>query len=242
MGDNYRVDLPVFQGPLDLLLSLIEREELEITRVSLAQVTDQYLAYLEQIGETHADTLVDFLVVAAKLVLIKSQALLPRPPATAPEGEPDSGDDLVEQLRQYSLFKAAAGKLDERQTLGLRTYLRLAPPPKVEAQPDLSDVSLEDLLAAVRNAMSITPRPEPVSQVVSQVRITISGQMELIRQQATAQRRVIFQDVLAQAQSRIEIAVTLLAILELLKQREITVHQERLFGTIVIEPTSSEKS
>jgi segregation and condensation protein A len=242
MGDNYRVDLPVFQGPLDLLLSLIEREELEITRVSLAQVTDQYLAYLEQIGETHADTLVDFLVVAAKLVLIKSRALLPRPPTTAPEGEPDSGDDLVEQLRQYSLFKAAAGKLDERQTLGLRTYLRLAPSPKVEAQPDLSDVSLEDLLAAVRSAMSITPRPEPVSQVVSQVRITISGQMELIRQQATAQRRVIFQDVLAQAQSRIEIAVTLLAILELLKQREITVHQERLFGTIVIEPTSSEES
>jgi segregation and condensation protein A len=242
MGDSYRVDLPVFQGPLDLLLSLIEREELEITRVSLAQVTDQYLAYLEQIGETHADTLVDFLVVAAKLVLIKSRALLPRPPTTAPEGEPDSGDDLVEQLRQYSLFKAAAGKLDERQTLGLRTYLRLAPSPKVEAQPDLSDVSLEDLLAAVRSAMSITPRPEPVSQVVSQVRITISGQMELIRQQATAQRRVIFQDVLAQAQSRIEIAVTLLAILELLKQREITVHQERLFGTIVIEPTSSEES
>ncbi len=242
MGEEYRVDLPVFQGPLDLLLSLIEREELEITRVSLAQVTDQYLAYLEQIEEAQADSLVDFLVVAAKLVLIKSRALLPRPPVTAPEGEPEVGDDLVEQLRQYRLFKAAAGKLDERQTLGLRTYVRLAPPPKVEAQPDLSDVSLEDLLAAVRNAMRVAPPAEPVSQMVSQVRITIKGQMEFIRQQAMAQRRVIFQEVLAQTQGRVEIAVTLLAILELLKQREITVHQERLFGTIVIEPTSPEQS
>jgi chromatin segregation and condensation protein Rec8/ScpA/Scc1 (kleisin family) len=122
----------------------------------------------------------------------------------------------------------------------MRTYLRLAPPPKVEAQPDLSDISLDDLLTAVRNAMSVTPPAGPVSQVVSQVRITIKGQMELIRQQAVAQRRVIFQEVLAQAQSRIEIAVTLLATLELLKQREITVHQERLFGAIVIEPVSAE--
>ncbi len=237
MADEYRVDLPVFQGPLDLLLSLIENEELEITEVSLARVTDQFLAYLERIEETSADSLADFLVVAAKLVLIKSRALLPRPEATPAEGDADIADDLMEQLRQYKLFKTAANGLDERQTQGLRTYLRVAAPPKVAAQPDLSDVTVADLLAAVREALRVAPPAEPVSQVVSPINITIQGQMELIRLRAVEHRRVVFQEILAQAQSRIEIAVTLLAILELLKRRQITVHQERLFGAIVIEPT-----
>ena len=110
-NNGYRVNLPVFEGPLGLLLSLIEREELDITKVSLAQVTDQYLAYLEQIEQVRPEILADFLVVAAKLILIKSQALLPRPPVISPEGEADVGDDLVEQLRMYKQFKAAAAQL-----------------------------------------------------------------------------------------------------------------------------------
>lgn len=238
MNDTYRVDLPAFQGPLDLLLSLVENEELEITEISLARVADQFLAYLERIEETRAESLADFLAVAAKLVLIKSRALLPQPVATAPNGEPDVADELLEQLRQYKLFKTVAGSLDERQTQGMRTYLRLAPPPKVTVQLDLQDVTIRDLLLAVQEALHVAPPAEPVSQVVSPVDITIKGQMEMIRLCALERRRVVFQEILAQARSRIEIAVTLLAILELLKQRQVTVSQEKLFGAIVIEPTS----
>jgi segregation and condensation protein A len=235
MTDDYRVDLPVFQGPLDLLLSLIERDELDITRVSLAQVADQYLAFLKQVKEDRPDLLVDFLVIAAKLVLIKSQALLPRPATIAPEGEQDVGDELVEQLRRYKQFKAAASKLGERHQQGLRTFVRLAPPPKVEPQPDLSGVTLADLLTAVQEAMNVLPPAASVDQMISQTRITIKGQMDLIRQQIREHRHVVFQEMLRAARGRIEIAITLLAILELMKRQEINVRQDRLFGIITIE-------
>ena len=162
MKDAYRVRLPVFDGPLDLLLNLIEREELDITKIALALVADQYLAYLKQIEEAHPDNLADFLVVAAKLVLIKSEALLPRPNRPSSESELDVGKDLAEQLRLYKLFKGAANRLGQRQEQGLRTFVRLAPPPKIEPRLDLSDVDLDDLLAAVRLALEIEP-PAPLS-------------------------------------------------------------------------------
>lgn len=235
MNDDYRVDIPVFQGPLDLLLSLIEREELDITQVSLAQVTDQYLAYLERLEQTQMALIADFLVIAAKLILIKSRALLPQPVVTAVEGEPDLGQELVDQLRRYKQFKAAAGKLGDRYQQGLRTFLRLAPPPRIEPQADLSDVTLADLLAAVREAMNVTPPADPVGQVIAWRKITINGQIELIRRICLQERRVIFQEILREASGRVEIAVTLLAVLELLKRREVTVSQERLFGAILIE-------
>jgi len=236
MKGDYRVNLPVFEGPLDLLLSLIKRDELEITRISLAQVADQYLAYLAQIQESRPDVLVAFLVVAAKLALIKSQALLPRPAAITPEGELDAGEELARQLRLYKQFKAAAGRLGERRQRGLRTYVRLAPPPRVESQLDLSDVTIADLLAAVQEALRLTPPAPSVDQVVSQARITVKGQMALIRQQLEKRRQLIFRDMLTAAAGRLEIAVTLLAILELLKQHQVAVRQEQLFGAIVIEP------
>lgn len=236
MRDDYRVELPVFQGPLDLLLSLIEREELDITRVSLAQVTGQYLAYLEAMERVPPELLADFLVVAAKLILIKSEALLPRPPAIVAESVGDTGDDLVEQLRLYKQFKAAAGRLRQREEDRLRTFIRLAPPPKVEARLDLTGVGLTDLLAAVREALQIAAPPPSVDQVVSQRKVTIRGQMDLIRSRLRTQGRLLFQEMLARSADRVEIAVTFLAILELVKQFEVTVQQQNLFGPIIIEP------
>jgi segregation and condensation protein A len=236
MRDPYRVELPVFQGPLDLLLSLIEREELDITRVSLAQVTGQYLAYLDAMEQVPPEVLADFLVVAAKLILIKSQALLPRPQAIVAESDVDAGDDLVEQLRLYQQFKAAAGRLRQREENGLRTFVRLAPPPRVEPRLDLTGVGLTDLLAAVREALQIAPPPPSVDQVVSQRKVTIRGQMDLIRSRLRTQGPLLFQEMLARSADRVEIAVTFLAILELVKQFEITVHQQNLFGPILIEP------
>jgi len=101
---NYTVQTPVYEGPLDLLLDLIERAELDITAVSLALVTDQYLAYINGMEERNADEISAFLVIAAKLVQIKSEALLPRPPAREP-GEEDAGQSLVDQLKLYKRFK-----------------------------------------------------------------------------------------------------------------------------------------
>ena len=117
--------------PLDLLLDLIEQAELDITSVSLATVTDQYLASIKNLEKLNADEISAFLVIAAKLLQIKSEALLPRPP-THPTGEEDIGRSLVDQLKLYKRYKEIGVWMNERQQANLRTYLRVAPPPKIE--------------------------------------------------------------------------------------------------------------
>src|SRR6185295_15384281 len=123
--NNYTVQLPVYAGPLDLLLQLIERDELDITKVALAQVTDQFLSYLKVLESLNLGDIADFLVIAARLILIKSEALLPRPVVREP-GEEDPADELARQLIAYKRYKEIALTLREREDAGLRTYLRLA--------------------------------------------------------------------------------------------------------------------
>ena len=231
----YQVELPVFQGPLDLLLSLIEQEELDITKVSLAQVTDQYLAYLDVITETDPDELTDFLVIAAKLILIKSSVLLPRPPpSVAEEDEEDVGDELARQLRLYKKFKEVATQLREIEDQGQHSFIRLVPPPKIEPKLIPGEITLEALLAAARHAFAIKP-PEPdVDEVVSRETVTIGQQMAHIRQRIAAHKHVSFNELLSQHRNRIVIIVTLLAVLELIKRQVIIVEQFDQFGDILI--------
>lgn len=237
----YQVKLAIFEGPLDLLLHLIQREELDITKVSLAQVTDQYLEYISLQEELNVEILADFLVVAAKLLLIKSEMLLPRPP-TAPEEEEDVGDELARQLIEYKRFKEAALGLRQREEMGLRTYVRIAPPPKLErpfgvaqGRPlDLEDVSLADLLEAVQRALDVRPALPSVSEVVTPFIVTVAEKMAFIEEKLEKQRRVSFNRLLDQATSRLEIIVTLQAVLELVKLKGVEVQQERLFGEIVV--------
>src|SRR5512141_2479277 len=113
--------LPEFEGPLDLLLQLIEHREMDITQVSLATVADQYLEMISKPGAIELSGLADYLIIAAKLILIKSRMLLPQAEEAATEEEA-TGDDLVRQLREYKMFKQVAAFLRERQQKGLRTY------------------------------------------------------------------------------------------------------------------------
>jgi len=233
MSRHYQIRLPVFEGPLDLLLHLIEREELDITTVALAQVTDQYLAHLAELERRQVKELADFLVVAAKLLLIKSLVLLPRPPALTPEAE-DAADDLVRQLQVYKRFKEIAALLQEREKQGVHGYVRIAPLPRPEPQLDLGDVTLHDLLAAVQEALDAMPTP-PVGEVVAPITVTIAEQITRIEKRLTQRRQVRFREILSDATTRIEVIVTLLALLELMKQDRVRVWQERLFGEIIIE-------
>ena len=168
---GYTVATPVYEGPLDLLLQLIERAELDITAVALAQVTDQYLAYIHRM-QVPADEISAFLVVAAKLLQIKSEALLPRPPVRK-EGEEDLGEALARQLRIYKRFKELSGWLEERETRHLRTFLRVAPPPKVEGKLDLSNISLPDLLAAAESIFAEEAEKQTLGTVITAPRVTI---------------------------------------------------------------------
>lgn len=231
---NYTVHTSVYEGPLDLLLDLIERAELDITSLSLATVTDQYLASIKDLEQLNADEISAFLVIAAKLLQIKSEALLPRPPVRAP-GEEDIARSLVDQLKLYKRFKEIGGWLHERQEADLRTFLRVAPPPKVEPKLDLSNVTLEKLVAAAQEAFAKERNKQPLGIIIAAPRVTIREKIDLITRTINEAGRSTFRALLNQGASRLEVVVTFLAMLELVKRYRIQARQEDLFSDIEID-------
>jgi segregation and condensation protein A len=230
---GYTVQTAVYEGPLDLLLDLIERAELDITTLSLAAVTEQYLNYLHQLEETRADEISAFLVIAAKLIQIKSEALLPRPPVRLP-GEEDTGALLVEQLKQYKRFKQVANLLGEREAKNLRTYLRLAPPPKIEGKLDLSNITVRDLIVAAREIYAKESEKQALGTVISAPKVTIREKIELIATKLGTTEYAHFKELLGENPTRIDIVVTFLALLELVKRYQVAARQESLFADIEI--------
>jgi segregation and condensation protein A len=230
---NYTVRTSVYEGPLDLLLDLIERAELDITSLSLASVTNQYLAYINALEQLNADEISAFLVIAAKLLQIKSEALLPRPPARAASDE-DLGRSLVNQLRLYKRFKEIGAWMNTRQQANLRTFLRVAPPPKVEPKLDLSNLTLEKLVSAASEAFAKERNKQPLGIIIAPPRVTIREKIDLISKVMKDVERSSFQALLDPGASRLEIVVTFLAMLELVKRYRIHAHQEDLFSEIEI--------
>jgi segregation and condensation protein A len=235
---TYTIDLPEFAGPLDLLLHLIDKQELDVTAISLAQVTSQYLRQIEQMKKGRVENLIDFLVIGARLSLIKSRALLPQIPALPGdnEDEEDPAEALIRQLRQYKRFKAAAQWLHQREDAGLRTFLRVAPPPRLEGRLDMSGITVDSLITAVQNALSRADDLEESVSIVQPRRLTIEGQIKRLRYRLQKRQPFLFTDLLSGEDSRVEISVTLLAILELIKRHEAVAWQPRLFGPIEIRP------
>jgi segregation and condensation protein A len=231
---NYTVHTPVYEGPLDLLLNLIEHAELDITSVSLAMVTDEYLGYLNSLEQINADEISAFLVIAAKLLQIKSEALLPRPPAHVRDEE-DVTRSLIDQLKLYKRFKEIGGWLNAREQARLRTYLRVAPPPKVEPKLDLSNLTLEKLIAAAGEAFAKENDKKPLGDVIAPPRVTIREKIDLISKTLKDVQRSTFHALLNSGASRLEIVVTFLALLELVKRYRVAAHQEGLFGDIEFE-------
>lgn len=231
---SYIVSTPVYEGPLDLLLHLIERAELDITRLALAQVTDQYLEHLREMREQRADEVSVFIVIASKLLQIKSEVLLPRPPIRE-TGEEDPGEALVRQLIIYKRFKDFAGYLANREADGLRTYLRIAPSPRLNSTLDLDGLTLADLVIAAREAFHQIDNQAELDEVVIPLRITIREKIHHIAIQLRQQSRIDFYQLFTSPPSITEIIVTFLAMLELIKRRLVLVSQETLFGEIIIE-------
>lgn len=234
-GAGYPVSLPIFDGPIGLLLHLIEREELEITDVSLVAITEQYLRAIESMREIEPEALADFLVVAARLLYIKSRMLLPQPEEE--EEEEEQGEALVQQLLDYRRYREAAGELRLRASIGMRTAARVAPP-QLERRMDLSALTIEGLAAAARKALLALP-DSPAAPTVRAYAITVAERIEAIRERIRSQangrgRRLAFSGLLSESRSRLEIVVTFLAVLELVKRREIAAEQEETFGEIML--------
>ncbi len=239
MDSEYSVNLPVFEGPLDLLLRLIEQEQLDITTVALAQVTDQFLEHLERIPEKPAAELAEFLVVAAKLLQIKSEALLPRPPERDP-GEEDPAEALARQLMLYRQFKEAAAELASREKEGLRTYLRLShEPPVVDEQLDLGGLGLNELRAAMLDALADLPEGPNLEQAAEPPKIRIRDKIRWIIDLMEREHHVSFNSLLSSAASRLDIVVSFLALLELVKDRTVIASQAEPFADIELSRGSN---
>jgi segregation and condensation protein A len=234
---DYTVQLPAFEGPLDLLLKLIERQELDITEIALAQVADQYLAHVRMLEAPDPDSLSAFLVIAARLLLIKSRALLPRPAVAAgPDALLDEGAELARQLREYQRYKQAAALLRAWDDQGRRSYTRVvAPPVPALPRPEKLDVTLGDMIAAVQRRMQLLmPLEPPAVALPAPKLITVAEMAERIRGRLQAQAWISFEDLLSLTVHRVEVVVALWAVLELLKRRAIVVEQESLFGPIMV--------
>ncbi len=233
---SYTIHTEVYEGPLDLLLDLITKAELDITRLSLAKVTDQYLHYLETMQQKSAVEVSAFLVIAAKLIQIKSEALLPRPPDRL-EGEEDPAESLARQLRLYKAIKQTALWLQTFEQKGQRTYIRLAPPPKVDENIDLTGVDINDLIAMLKALYQYQEDAAPITTVVTIPRVTIKNKILDLLKRLEVQEQLSYRQLLAKDHDRIEAIVLFLAILELIKQKYVYAAQEALFSDIQISAT-----
>ena len=234
---GYQVQLEVFTGPLDLLLHLIEQQELDITLVSLAQVTDQYLAYIASSDQIAPDDLAEFVTIAARLLLIKSRVLLPRPEHKQEE-EHDVGDDLVRQLYEYRRFKQIAQLLERRDEQGLHAYARAQPPRewlRWEPKIDLSGISLDQLRQSLYAMLKEVPTDDSAF-AVTPFKLTIDDKIAQIERALRQQESVTLASTLEDSTSRMEVIITLLAVLELIRHQKVAVQQHLLFGEIVIVP------
>jgi segregation and condensation protein A len=234
----YTITLPTFEGPLDLLLRLIERAELDITTIALAHVADQYLVHVRAMDEPDARALAEFVSLAARLLLIKSRALLPRPAAEARGGAAEEDADaeaLARQLREYQQYKQLAAVLRGWHEQERRTFLRTAPV-LAPAAPELAPLShtVAELIAAVQRRLQLALPLDNAAVLSLTPRMTVAQVAALVRKRLAHQEWLSFDDLLTEATSRQDVIVAFWAILELLKRRAIVVEQDALFGIISV--------
>lgn len=243
LSDDYKVDLEVFEGPLDLLLYLIRREELDIYDIPIEKVTSQYMEYLDMMRMLDLNIAGEFLVMATTLMMIKSRMLLPVEARATDEPTDDEWIDprldLVRQLVEYKKFKDAAEHLFRLETLQGSVFAHGGAKPTFEREPQdagsaLADVGLFDLLTAFQEVLARAP-DEPFG-FIEPIRWSVPDKMEAISEAIRRGERLAFSRLFNRESHRGEIIATFLALLELLRLRQIMVIQNEAFHEIVILP------
>jgi len=230
------ITLPVFQGPLDLLLHLIERDDLDITAVSLVSVTDQYLKAIHNGKAFDPGALAEFIAIGAKLIYLKSRALLPRAPEEAAPtlDDDDVGRELVDMLREYKRFTEVVNMLEARQREGVRVYTRGSPAPPPPASSGLSTVTMEKLCKIMVDMLTKTP-PEPRRAVMQRdTNMTLNDRIADFRERLRRRGKFSFRKTILECRTRLEVVVSFMAILELLKSGECDAQQTTAWGDIEV--------
>lgn len=250
----FQVQLDVFEGPLDLLLKLIERKQLDISKVALAEVAEGFLLYLEAHPDIPPGPLASFVWVASKLLWIKSQSLLPQAPMPASEEEEDPGDELVRRLEAYKRVRETANWLRNREAEGLRSYERPAAfglsesdMGAQETSTGLEGVSLTRLAGMVQKRMQLAlPTPPAASIVMRGHKVTMADKITELRKRLNdlkeGERLPLSQDfVEAAARSRTELVVLFMAVLEITRRKHGIAEQDEIFGEIWLRRTEDEE-
>jgi segregation and condensation protein A len=237
METDYKVKLEIFEGPLDLLLYLIKRDEIDIYEISIERITRQYLEYLQAFKELNLDIAGEFVVMAANLIYLKSRSLLPvdqQPPDEEAE-EDDPRWDLIRQLIEYKKFKEAAAQLHVRALEQERIFTRDggATTTTADAPLRLAEVGIFQLIHAFQDVIKRVEARENLQEMFGE-HFTVSDKIDIILKRVADGASVRFTDLFGDIASRVEIVVTFLALLELIRLKQVRAIQRNVFDEIEI--------
>ena len=234
METDYKVKLEVFEGPLDLLLYLIKQDEIDIYDISIERITGQYLEYLQAFKELNIEIAGEFIVMAANLIYLKSRSLLPvdQQPPEEDAQEDDPRWDLIRQLIEYKKFKEAAAELHQRELERERIFARGGPLP-LQDSLRLGEVGIFQLINAFQTVIKRVEAREDVQEIFGE-RFSVSEKIDAILQRVAVGAPIRFSDLFGAVVSRVEVVVTFLALLELIRLKQVRAVQKNIFAEIEI--------
>jgi segregation and condensation protein A len=232
MEEIYNIKIPAFEGPFDLLLHLIKENKIDVYDIPIALITGQYLQYIEIMKELNLEIAGEFLVMASTLIHIKSRMLLPPDEEVPSEGQEDPRRELVQRLLEYQTFKEAALSLKKREDDWMKVFCK--EPVSDREEISLFDISFFDLLDAFKRLLDKAP-PDVVS--ITKETLTVKDRMSVIMEMLEGKEVIRFEEIFKDGITRIQLIVTFIALLELIKLGLAKAYQEREFGNVwVINP------
>jgi len=237
---DYAIKLDIFEGPLDLLLYLIKKNEIDIYNIPIALITEQYLHYLNMIKSLNLDLAGEYLVMASTLIHIKSKMLLPVPEGPSDEeSEDDPRFELIKQLLEYQTFKEAAADLGERPLLERDVFVRSAPQSaEIEKsnteEEEFIEVSIFELIEAFHHLVSRIDKKELLE--IDLEKMSITDIINDVMERLTREKNLTFDELIGEKTNRRNVIYTFLAILELIKLKMIKAYQTSAFGVIRVFP------
>jgi segregation and condensation protein A len=236
MDSDYKVKLEIFEGPLDLLLYLIKRDEIDIYDISIERITGQYLEYIQAFKELNIDIAGEFVVMAANLIYLKSRSLLPvdQQPPEEDSDEDDPRWDLIRQLIEYKKFKEAGAQLQLRELEQERIFARdSASASPADGPLRLGEVGIFQLINAFQNVVKRVEARQDVGEIFGE-RFSVSDKIDMILRRLANGAPLHFSDLFGEITSRVEIVVTFLALLELVRLKQVRAIQKNVFEEIEI--------
>ena len=231
---SYKIKLEIFEGPLDLLLYLIRKDHLDIVDIPIAEITEQYLKYLELMQLLDLNIAGEFLVMAATLMHIKSKTLLPPEETDENMGqEEDPREELIKKLLEYKKFKEAAAFLENKESVQRNVFKRDNPKRDIKGEEEVFfETSLFDLISAFSKALKDIPKD--IFREIIEDEFTVEGKIHDLLHLLVKNKKMLLNEAFERAKNKYEIIATFLAVLELIRQKEIVLAQQGIFGSICV--------